>query len=88
MRILQIDAWRNSDGWDWNDWFKIGEIDRDEFEELDSNRKLLRWLREAGILSDSSAGKLYIEDDQYNLIICKRGTNRPLLAIEYGVEFV
>ena len=48
----------------------------------------MRWLREADILSASSVGKLYVEDDGYNLVICKRGTDRPLIAIEYAVEFV
>ena len=88
MRILQIDAWRNGSGWDWNNWFNIGSMERDDFEKLDNNRKLLRWLREADILSASSVGKLYVDDDGYNLVICKRGTDRPLIAIEYAVEFV
>ena len=87
MRILYIDAWRNRDGWDWNDWRKVGEIDRDVFETLDNNRKLLKWLRENSILSENSAGNVRVEDDGHNLVICNRHNNRPLIAIEYAVEF-
>ena len=83
MRILSIDAWRNEcGGWDWNAWYKVGEIDAIP----DTNRKILSALREAGYLSDYSKGRVAVEDDGYNLVIMDKGTREPLFAIEYGAN--
>ena len=82
-RILSIDAWRDNDGWTWNNWFNVGTFEAPE-STLDSPRKLLAYMREAGYLSDASKGRVSIEDDQYNVVICDRNTSEPLFAIEYG----
>lgn len=87
MKILSIEAWGNSrDGYEWNSWHKIGEVSKKEFEILNTNRKILKFLRNEGYLSDMSKGRVLIDDDQYNIVICDR-SRKPLLAIEYGPEY-
>ena len=80
-KVLSIDAWRYDGGWNWNQWFNAGEI---ELKTLDSNRYVLKQMREQGFLSEYSKGRVYIDDDQYNLVICDRNNNMPIFAIEYG----
>lgn len=90
MRILSIDAWRDCDGgWQWNNWFHCGDIDKATFERIaDNPRALLRWLRDdAGALSDGSKGRVSVEDDGHNVVILAKGTREPLIAIEYGLEY-
>lgn len=87
MKILSIDAWRNEGGgWTWDNWHAVGNIDRVEFEKLDSNRKLIKWMRDNGFLSIDSAGKVSTDDDQHNIVICQRSDMMPLFAIEYGQD--
>ena len=81
-KVLSIDAWGNSrDGYDWNAWYNVGTI---ELDTLYSTRHVLRQMREQGFLSEWSKGRVLIEDDQYNLVICNRNTREPIFAIEYG----
>ena len=83
-RILSIDAWAGESAgqWDWNNWFHVGDI-----EELpESNRAILKIMRDEGYLSDQSKGRVSIDDDQYNIVICDKSNNGPLYAIEYGNE--
>lgn len=88
MNILSIDAWRYPyGGWQWNDWRRCGTIDKATFEALKTNRRTLRYLRDAGHLSAYSAGRVSVEDDGYNVVICDRSTGEPLIAIEYGPEY-
>jgi len=87
MKILSIDAWREQGGWQWNNWFKVGEISKEDFEKLDNNRKILKYFRDEGYLSDGSKGKVAVEDDQYNIVVLKKSTREPLYAIEYGPEY-
>lgn len=87
MKILSIDAWNTPEGWAWNNWFHIGDISKDEFEKLTSNRKVLAWMRAEGYLSDWSKGRVAIEDDQYNLVIVDKNTYEPIFAIGYGPEY-
>jgi len=38
--ILSIDAWGNKkDGYEWNQWFNVGNIEKSVFETLDTNKK-------------------------------------------------
>lgn len=83
FRLLSIDAWRNESGWDWNNWYTVGEIDTAAVN-IDSNRALLKYMRDEGYLTEASKGRVYIDDDQYNLVVCERANHRPLFAIEYG----
>lgn len=84
-RVLSIDAWRYDGGWQWNQWYLAGHVYRHDIDGQ-SNRHILRVLREAGMLSQQSAGRLRIEDDQYNLVVCDRSNGEPVCAIEYGSE--
>ena len=83
MRILSIDAWRYDDNWTWNNWFNIGDCNV-PLAELDTNRKILKFMRDEGYLSEMSKGKVTVDDDQFNLVIINRRTLEPLFAIEYG----
>jgi len=82
FKILSIDAWGGTErgSWEWNNWHTIGEIEAIP----DTNRKILKLLREEGFLSRGSIGAVEIDDDQYNLVICDRSNHEPLIAIEYG----
>jgi hypothetical protein len=83
-QVLFIDAWRDSDGgWVWNQWFKLQKIELVP-QDLDNVRKLLNVLRKAELLSPKSRGKLAVEDDGYNMVIMRRHTREPILAVEYG----
>ena len=88
MNILSIDAWRDGHGWTWNNWLHCGDIDKATFESLKTNRAILRYLsNDAGALSDASKGRVCVEDDGYNVVICDKSTGEPLIAIEYGPEY-
>jgi len=84
-KVLSIDAWRDGDhGWFWNQWFSAGKFN---LEEGETNRSILRKMRDGGWLADASKGKVAVEDDQYNLVIVAKGTREPLFAIEYGNHY-
>jgi hypothetical protein len=82
FRILSIDAWRNGPGWDWNKWCHVGDCPA-HVADL-SPRRLFAWMRDNGYLNARSIGKVELEDDMYNVVICERSTHRPIYAIEYG----
>jgi len=87
MRILSIDALRDQGGWSWNQWYTVGTITPEELATLKTNRQILKYMRTNGFLSTHhSAGRVAVEDDQYNLVIMAKGSRRPLFAIEYGNE--
>jgi hypothetical protein len=79
-RILSIDAWRDGSDWTWNNWFHVDDID----DIPPTNRRILKLLREIGLLSEYSKGRVYIEDDQYNIVVRQKSNHMPLYAIEYG----
>ena len=84
--ILSIDAWRSADGgWDWNSCYSIGECPL-EVTKL-GTRAFLKWMRENSILSANSAGRVRVEDDQYNIVIVERHSGEPLIAVEYGPHY-
>jgi len=87
MKVLSIDAWRDGSSWTWNAWYTIGTITKEEFEALKTARQKLAWFRLNNFLADGSKGKVCIDDDGYNMVVCVRGTGRPLFAIEYGPEY-
>jgi len=88
MKILSIDAWRDGDGWTWNNWHDCGSMDKATFEALEGNaRKMLAWFRSEGYLRADSAGKCAIDDDGHNVVILNRATGEPVFAIEYGPEY-
>ena len=87
MKILQIDAWGNKEeGYEWNNWFHIGDISKEEFQSLPSSSAVRGWLRENGYLSNNN-NDYHAVDDQYNIVIEEGETDRPILAIEYGPDY-
>jgi len=84
MKVLSIDAWAGMERgqWDWNDWHTVGHID--EFPP--TTRGLLKLMRSKGYLSEFSKGKVCLDDDGYNVVICKKSNKQPIFAIEYGGE--
>jgi hypothetical protein len=83
MRVLSIDAWADGEGgWTWNNWFKVGTVEAIP----DTNRKILRMMRSEGYLSEASKGKVTVDDDGYNVVICEKSTGMPVFAIEYGAD--
>ena len=88
MKILYIDAWGNKkEGYDWNNWFTVGEIDKVTFESLDTDKKVSTWFKDNGFTTNDDMRQIVIDDDQYNIVICERKTMCPLFAIEYGPEY-
>ena len=90
LNVLSIDAWRDEDGWTWNQWHKVGRLTVREFRKMGcttraQTRATLAWFREHGYLGDASKGAVTLEDDGYNLTVLDRRTGEPLFAIEYGV---
>lgn len=84
--ILSIDAWRDCDGgWTWNNWWKCGEAPL-AWCDL-KPRALFRTLRDAGIITRASRGRVAVEDDGYNVIVMARGTREPVIALAYGEVF-
>lgn len=84
IKVLSIDAWRDGNGWTWNNWYHVGDA---PIELCDKTpRAILQWMRESGFMSEHSKGRCAIEDDQYNVVIVEKGTREPLFALEYGDE--
>lgn len=85
LTLLSIDAWRGMEGgWDWNEWHRIGTVPATVLNL--TPRRLFKYLREAGYLSASSAGRVARDDDGYNVVIVEKNSRRPVYAIEYGRE--
>ena len=81
--ILSIDAWADGeDGWTWNNWDKVGVLEDAAL--LDNEDALIDWFITEGFLKDTAKGKVYVDDDQYNLVITDEETHEPLFAVEYG----
>lgn len=85
LKILSIDAWRDEDGWTWNDYYKVGEISHEDFAKLNTTRKLLNYMRRKGYLGSGSIGKVSVDEpgcyaDVFTEIQA-RGTREPLFAI-------
>jgi len=79
-KVLSIDAWGNADeGYEWNNWFNVGTI---EIDINSSESDVMQTMFDAGFITNTHG--VYVVDDQYNLVICDKQTNEPLLAIEYG----
>ena len=95
--ILQIDAWvepsnepcdceKDSNDncrctmWNWNNWFKVGTTDVIP-ETVQQFAELLE-------CNDRFKPELYyVDDDQYNVVLCQVSDNMPLFAVEYGNHY-
>lgn len=81
--IKAIDAWGAPfGGWEYNNTYNMGEIELTE-KQLDSNRLLLKALRENEYLSEQSKGKLKVYDTGFSLEIQLNSNEMPLIVIEY-----
>lgn len=79
--VLQIDAWRYDDEWNWNNWFHIGEVSMDD--EKATNRSILKLMREEGYLSAYSKGRTTVWSYDGNTIeIRDKNTQKPIFALE------
>jgi hypothetical protein len=80
--VLSIDAWGNlEDGYEWNQWFNVGNIDID----LDAeNRQIIQAMVNAGYLTALALESAEVEDDGFNIVILDKETREPVFAIEYG----
>ena len=88
MKVLSIDAWGNKEnGYEWNQWYNVGDIAKEEFEKLDTDKKIATWFFENGYTTNADMRSITIEDDQYNIVICEKKSGMPLFAIEYGPEY-
>lgn len=89
MKVLSIDAWGGDEPktWDWNNWFTVGEISKEEFETLETDKDFRLWFKRNGYTTTASKKKVTIEDDQHNVCLCDAKTLMPLFAIEYGPEY-
>lgn len=83
-RLVSIDAWRNEcGGWDWNNSYKIedGIMLPDDI----TARKLLRFMRDSGWLTESSKGRVSIDwhNEMFEpfIEILDKNTGEPLLAL-------
>ena len=52
--ILSVDALYDGYRWNWNTWYKVGTVPKDKFEKINTTRKLLKYMREEGYLSEYS----------------------------------
>lgn len=87
MNILSIDAWGNAqDGWQWNAWYKVGTISKDEFDNLTWMDGFIQYFIDNNYVLNNP-NLFYVEDDGYNIVITAIKTNEPLFAIEYGCEY-
>jgi hypothetical protein len=85
MRVLSIDAWGNNEGgYEWNSWCCVGNISVEDFDGLTTDKYVADWFYRNGFTTTSDLRKVSIEDDQYNIVILERKTQRPLYAIEYN----
>ena len=86
MKILSIDARAGyePETWEWNNWFKVGEISKEEFESLKTNNQIAEWMHENGYTTTSNIEKIHFEDDGYNIVLCDKEDLQPIFAIEYG----
>ena len=88
MKILSVDAQAEGEGnWTWNQWYKVVEIDKAEFESLKTEKEYRLWFKRNGYTTTASKRKVAIDDDQYNIVLCDASDMRPLYAIEYGPEY-
>lgn len=82
FKVISIDAWQDCGGWYWNDahcleegvWFHQDSL---------TPRKILRWFRRAGFLSEASKGRVAVDmvDSPDIIEILAKGTKEPIFAL-------
>ena len=80
-RILQIDAWGNEEGWDWNDYWHVNTFNTKEHGAITEENFL------AFMVPDPEHRHVYrVSDDQANLVLERVENDEPLFALEYYTE--
>lgn len=83
VSILSIDAWADGDdGWNWNQWYRVGKTEVTVCDKPEA--EILAYMVAEGYLKPKALECCYVEDDQYNMVICDKETHEPLFAIAYG----
>ena len=87
-KLLSIDAWRDGDGWYWNNISTIEEgiYIAEDSDLLSSSRKLLKYFRDnLCVLSDTSKGKVFVDFNNGGegvlIVVHHKGTGEPLFAL-------
>jgi len=84
-QVLSLDSWRSADGgWDLNQWWEAGKIEA-SIDDLYKPRRLLRLMREAGMLGTTSKGTVAVEvleGDPTTIRVLAKGTREPLFSID------
>lgn len=75
--IISIDAWRDQNGWTWNNQFKLQDYAGPDF----TARKFTRYMRAEGYLSEQSRGRVRVVDGEYCLEIQDKNTGEPIFAL-------
>ena len=87
MKILSIDAWAEEDGWSWNTWNTVGDISKEDFEKLKTDKEIAVWMEEHGFTTTSDMRKILIDDDGFNVVLCERKSKMPVFAVVYMPEY-
>jgi hypothetical protein len=83
VTIVSIDAIKDDyRNWTWDWWGKLEEvfISKDKL----TPRAIFKYLRDIGYLNDYSKGRLELDDDGYNLVVCRKSNHQPVIALCYG----
>lgn len=86
IEIRSLDAWHDEEcGWFINDSFVVRELRELEMGEITA-RKIFRLLREEGLLSEHSKGKVKLDDDDllpYYYRVIQRSNGMPLFSLYF-----
>ena len=78
--LVSIDSWRDDGAWYWNDTTRI-EDDIIIHDDSTTPRKLFRFMRRNGWLTEYSKGRIRLDDAWPYLTIEDRGTGEQLLCL-------
>ena len=88
FKILSIEAWADGeDGWYWNNWNCVGELEDETLLDNGRNEELIAWFIQEGYLKETAKDLVYVDDDQYNLVITHKDSHEPIYAVEYGNNY-
>ena len=83
VSVLSIDAWADGeDGWNWNMWTKVGSVDVAMCDKPEA--EILAFMVAEGYCKEAALTGCYVEDDQYNMVVCDKENHQPLYALAYG----
>jgi len=90
FKVLSIDAWADCCGcecqddgpkcWSWNNWHTIGQLETLP----DNDSAIIDLMINECFLKPTARSLVFVDDDQYNYVICDKESHEPIFAIEYG----